>query len=117
MAAWRTLGAGLVLLAWARAGRAQTYHLAEAVQADDCFRTRRDLTLTGETRVALCPAPILLAPPPDAGRRNPLAGRRPGHGGWMLLMARTPSPMRIIPRDENHENHEKIWPGSLRRTG
>jgi hypothetical protein len=52
MAAWRTVGAGLVLFALAQAGWAQTYHLAETVQADDCFRTRLELTLTGEIRVA-----------------------------------------------------------------
>src|SRR5919199_929739 len=51
MAAWRTLGAVVVLLTLARAGRAQTYPLAEEVKAGDCFRVRLEMTLAGDIRI------------------------------------------------------------------
>jgi hypothetical protein len=51
MAAWRTLGSAVVLLAAAAPGRAQTYPLTEAVKAGDCFRVRIDMSLTGELKV------------------------------------------------------------------
>jgi hypothetical protein len=41
----------VVLLASARAGWAQTFRLAEAVKADDCFRIRLEMSLTGDIRV------------------------------------------------------------------
>jgi hypothetical protein len=51
MAAWRTLGSVVVLLAAARLAPAQTYPLAEPVQAGDCFKFHLEMTLTGELKV------------------------------------------------------------------
>src|SRR5262249_31404054 len=52
MAAWRTLGSVVVALAAARGGYAQTYPLTESPKPGDCFRTRLDMKLSGEQRVA-----------------------------------------------------------------
>jgi hypothetical protein len=51
MRAWRVLGAVVFLLARAPAGRAETYNLAEAVKAGDCFQLQLEMKLTGELRV------------------------------------------------------------------
>jgi hypothetical protein len=51
MRAGRVLGAVVFLLAAVPAGRAETYNLAEAVKAGDCFQLRLDMKLTGELRV------------------------------------------------------------------
>ncbi len=51
MTPWRTLGAVVVMLASARLGPAQTYMLAERLQAGDCFRVHLDMNLTGEIHV------------------------------------------------------------------
>ena len=63
MAAWRTLGVVIAVLAAADMARAETFPLAEAVQAGDCFRIQLELSLTGEIKVARDgkPAPIKLS--------------------------------------------------------
>lgn len=52
MAAWRTLGSVVLLLAGAGLAAAQTYPLAEPVQAGDCCRLHLEMTLAGELKVA-----------------------------------------------------------------
>ncbi|HKI37936.1 MAG TPA: hypothetical protein VKA46_39140 [Gemmataceae bacterium] len=52
MAAWRTLGTVVVLLAGAPIATAQTYPLSETVKAGDCFRVRLEMDLTGEIKVS-----------------------------------------------------------------
>jgi hypothetical protein len=51
MAAWRTLGSVVVLLAGAGLASAQTYTLAEPVQAGDCAKLHLEMTLAGELKV------------------------------------------------------------------
>src|SRR5262249_32005956 len=51
MAAWRTLGSVVVVLAVARLAAAQTYPLAEPVQAGECCKLHLEMTLTGELKV------------------------------------------------------------------
>jgi hypothetical protein len=50
MLAWRVMGAVTVLLAAVPAGWAQSCSLAEAVEANDCFRVELDMKLAGEMR-------------------------------------------------------------------
>jgi hypothetical protein len=52
MAAWRTLGTALLLLAGAPLASAQTYPLTETVKPGDCFRVRLEMTLTGAIKVS-----------------------------------------------------------------
>jgi hypothetical protein len=61
MAAWRTLGSVVVLLAVAGLAAAQTYPLVEAVQADDCSKFHLDMTLTGDLKVNRDGKPVPLA--------------------------------------------------------
>jgi hypothetical protein len=51
MAAWRTLGVVVVVLASARVGWGQTYTLSENLQAGDCFRVHLDMKLSGQIKV------------------------------------------------------------------
>ena len=51
MAAWRTLGVVVALLAAADMAHAESYPLAEAVQAGDCFRIQLEMSLSGEIKV------------------------------------------------------------------
>jgi hypothetical protein len=51
MAAWRTLGSVVLLLVGAGLAAAQTYPLAEPVQADDCCTYHLAMTLSGELKV------------------------------------------------------------------
>jgi hypothetical protein len=51
MAAWRTLGSVALLLAVARLATAQTYPLAEPVQAGNCCKVHLEMTLAGELKV------------------------------------------------------------------
>jgi hypothetical protein len=51
MAAWRTLASVVLLLAGAGLAGAQTYSLAEPVQADDCGTYHLEMTLSGEMKV------------------------------------------------------------------
>jgi hypothetical protein len=51
MAAMRTLGGLLILLAAAPLASAQPYTLAEVVKADDCYRYHLDMSLAGELKV------------------------------------------------------------------
>jgi hypothetical protein len=60
MAAWRSLGSVVVLLAVARLAAAQTYPLAEPVQAGDCCKLHLEMTLTGELKVVRDGKPVPL---------------------------------------------------------
>jgi hypothetical protein len=51
MAAWRTLGSVVVLLAGAGLAAAQSYTLAEPVQAGDCCKLHLEMTLSGDLKV------------------------------------------------------------------
>ena len=51
MAAWRTLGSLVVLLAVGGTAGAQAHNLAESPKAGDCYRCTLDMTLAGELRV------------------------------------------------------------------
>src|SRR5713226_2476879 len=51
MAAWRTLGALVVLLITVQRGQAQTYSLTETAQVGDCFRLQLEMKLSGEINV------------------------------------------------------------------
>lgn len=51
MPAWRLLGGLVGLLILVPASWAQSYPLAEAVQAGDCFQVQLDMKLTGEERI------------------------------------------------------------------
>src|SRR4051794_10677599 len=52
MAAWRTLGPVVLLLAVAQAAPAETYPLTETVKAGDCFRVGLEMNLSGEIKVS-----------------------------------------------------------------
>jgi hypothetical protein len=67
MAAWRTLGSVVVLLAVARLATAQTYPLAEPVQAGDCFKLHLEMTLTGDLKVTRDGKPVPLKLTATAG--------------------------------------------------
>ncbi len=61
MAAWRTVGTVIGLLAVATVAPAQTYPLSEAVKAGDCFRVRLEMTLNGQIKVHRDGKPVTLA--------------------------------------------------------
>jgi hypothetical protein len=52
MAAWRTLGTVVVLLAGAGAATAETYPLTEQVKAGACFHVRLEMSLSGAIKVS-----------------------------------------------------------------
>jgi hypothetical protein len=52
MAAWRSVGTVVVLLAVATGAPAQNYSLSETVKAGDCFRVRLEMNLKGEIKVS-----------------------------------------------------------------
>lgn len=59
MTAWRSLGGVVTVLALAVAGRgAETYPLAETVEADACFRYHLEMKLTGEIRLTKEDKPV-----------------------------------------------------------
>ena len=60
MAAWRTLGTVVMLLAGARLATAQTYPLTETVKAGDCFRVRLEMSLGGDIKVSRDGKPVSL---------------------------------------------------------
>ncbi|HJT76664.1 MAG TPA: hypothetical protein VJ739_05635 [Gemmataceae bacterium] len=51
MAAWRSLASTALLLVVAPLATAQTYPLAEALAAGDCFKVRLEMSLAGELKV------------------------------------------------------------------
>jgi hypothetical protein len=61
MAAWRSVGTVVVLLAVATGAPAQTYSLSETVKAGDCFRVRVEMGLKGEIKVSRDGKPASLA--------------------------------------------------------
>lgn len=61
MAAWRSVGTVVVLLAVATGAPAQSYSLSETVKAGDCFRVRLEMGLKGEIKVSRGGKPASLA--------------------------------------------------------
>jgi hypothetical protein len=60
MGAWRMLGGLLIALAFCPAALAQTYPLAEASKAGDCYRIQVTMNLTGEMRVTKDKNPTMI---------------------------------------------------------
>jgi hypothetical protein len=61
MAAWRTLGTLVMLLAVATVATAETYPLTETVKVGDCFRVRLEMNLNGDIKVSRDDKPASLA--------------------------------------------------------
>jgi hypothetical protein len=88
MAAWRSVGAVVVLLAGTAGASAQTYPLGETVKAGDCFRVRIEMGLKGEIKVSRDGKPAALALTATAAHEFPERALAVGDNGLVEKSAR-----------------------------
>src|SRR5437588_12933615 len=101
MFARRVFVAAAVLLAAASAVRCETYLLAEAVKAGDCFHVTLDMKLTGEIRVRKDDGVVKLALTANASHAFPERVLAAGGDGLAQKTARVYEPARAAVAGNN----------------